>query len=180
MNSSSAVPSAAAKLRDLRNRPDSSARCRLCRHGPALGGSSAGTLSAPIHTGMARLPRGKGGQGNPGPCLANERRIRSPLRSRALSSGWDQFLATQDLGPMGRLCICTWPVSPPQVSVQQSVTPSFQVLLFTQGPYLATAGPLSHAAPLSSQCWLGLGWLPFLHGDWPQGPITLLQTLVVF
>ena len=57
----------------------------------------------PSTQGWPGCPRGKGGQGNPGPCLANERRIRSPLRSRALSSGWDQFLATQDLGPMGRL-----------------------------------------------------------------------------
>ena len=75
----------------------------------------AAALEPSLHPstwGWPGCPMGKGRRGNPGPCLANEGRIRSPVRSRALSSGRDQFLATQDLGPMGRLCVSASGLSP--------------------------------------------------------------------
>ena len=117
----------------------------------------------PSTRGWPGCPMGKGGQGNPGPCLANKRRIRSPLRPRALSSGRDQFLATQDLGPTGRLCVSAPGLSPPhpQRSVQQSVTPSFQVLLFTHGLTWPQRGPVSCCSSvLPMPAWAGVAPLP--------------------
>lgn len=99
-------------------------------------------------------------------------------RSRALSSGWDQFLATGP-GPNGQTVYLHLACLPPQVSVQQSVTPSFQVLLFTPRalPGLGGASVPCCSSVLPVLAWAGGG---FLHGDLAQGPITLLQAPVVF
>lgn len=114
---------------------------------PSLGPSTQGWLGFPV---------GRGGQGH------------STLR---------QLLATQDLGPAGRPSVSA-PGRLPAPSERPAVS---DVLLACPasspvGLTWATARPLSHAAPdtlwapLSSQRRLGLGWLPFLHGD--RTPVT--------
>ena len=173
INSSPAVPRAAAKPRDLRNRPVASARCRLCRHCPALGGSSAGhpLWAHPRRDGWAAR-WGGAGRVTPHFVLLTEGELEvhlgpGPPPQAGVSSQPHRTWA-QQADPL-----CLHPVGcPPPASVRQSVTSPFHVLPPSPvGLTWTTARPLSHAAPdtlwapLSSQRRLGLGWLPFLHGD---------------